>query len=44
MTTEPDATGLPELPPGLAPAWGTPPRPRRGPKPSHSVAQIVAAA
>ncbi|WP_406637062.1 TetR/AcrR family transcriptional regulator [Amycolatopsis sp. WGS_07] len=44
MTTEPDRADLRQLPPGLAPAWGAAPRARRGPKPSHSVAQIVAAA
>jgi AcrR family transcriptional regulator len=44
MTTQPDPVDLRELPPGLAPAWVTAPRTRRGPKPSHSVAQIVAAA
>lgn len=44
MTTEPDPVDLRELPPGLAPAWVTAQRTRRGPKPSHSVAQIVAAA
>jgi AcrR family transcriptional regulator len=44
MTIEHDPADLRELPPGLAPAWVTAPRPRRGPKPSHTVAQIVAAA
>ncbi|MDT8911873.1 TetR/AcrR family transcriptional regulator [Amycolatopsis sp. PS_44_ISF1] len=34
----------PDLPPGLRPAWSAAPRPRRGPKPSHTVAQVVAAA
>ncbi|SEO46685.1 TetR/AcrR family transcriptional regulator [Amycolatopsis saalfeldensis] len=33
-----------DLPPGLRPAWSDAPRPRRGPKPSHTVAAIVAAA
>lgn len=32
------------LPPGVALAWGVTPSPRRGPKPSHSVEEIVAAA
>ena len=44
MPTEPEPDDRPDLPPGLAPAWGATPRPRRGPKPSHSLAQIVAAA
>ncbi|WNV85369.1 TetR family transcriptional regulator [Umezawaea sp. Da 62-37] len=44
MPTEPEPDGRPDLPPGLAPAWVAAPRPRRGPKPSHSVPQIVAAA
>ncbi|MDQ2583542.1 TetR/AcrR family transcriptional regulator [Saccharothrix yanglingensis] len=34
----------PGLPPGLVPAWAAAPRPRRGPKPAHTVAQVVAAA
>ncbi|HEY2062526.1 MAG TPA: TetR/AcrR family transcriptional regulator [Amycolatopsis sp.] len=33
-----------DLPPGLRPAWLAAPRPRRGPKPAHTVAQVVAAA
>ena len=32
------------LPPGLALAWGVLPAPRRGPKPAHSVEEIIAAA
>ncbi|WP_409185652.1 TetR/AcrR family transcriptional regulator [Amycolatopsis sp. VS8301801F10] len=44
MTTEPDSADLRQLPPGLTPAWGAAPRARRGPKPSHSVAQVVEAA
>lgn len=44
MPTEPEPDERPDLPPGLAPAWVAAPRPRRGPKPSHSLAQIVAAA
>lgn len=44
MPTEPEPDDRPDLPPGLAPAWGAAPRPRRGPKPSHSVDRIVAAA
>ncbi|TVT61805.1 TetR/AcrR family transcriptional regulator [Amycolatopsis rhizosphaerae] len=44
MPTEPDPHELPGLPPGLTAAWVTTPRSRPGPKPSHSVAQIVAAA
>ncbi|MEU0791578.1 TetR/AcrR family transcriptional regulator [Amycolatopsis sp. NPDC005961] len=39
-----DRDTTPELPPGMTLAWGGTPPPRRGPKPSHSVAQIVAAA
>ncbi len=35
---------LPDLPPGLAPAWVAAPRPRRGPKPAHTVEQIITAA
>jgi AcrR family transcriptional regulator len=43
MSTEP--RDLPDLPPGLVPAWVTgPDRPRRGPKPAHSVERIIAAA
>lgn len=43
MSTEPRA--FPDLPPGLVPAWGTAPdRPRRGPKPAHSVERIITAA
>ncbi|MEO6087561.1 MAG: TetR family transcriptional regulator [Umezawaea sp.] len=44
MSTEPEPGGSPDLPPGLAPAWVAAPRPRRGPKPAHSLPQIVAAA
>ncbi|MEV6646004.1 TetR/AcrR family transcriptional regulator C-terminal domain-containing protein [Amycolatopsis sp. NPDC051371] len=44
MPTEPEPDDRPDLPPGLASAWGAAPRPRRGPKPSHSVTRIVAAA
>lgn len=44
MPTEPEPDERPDLPPGLAAAWVAAPRPRRGPKPSHSLAQIVAAA
>jgi AcrR family transcriptional regulator len=33
-----------QLPPGLATAWGFSPPARRGPKPGHSVGQIIAAA
>jgi AcrR family transcriptional regulator len=44
MPTEPFPDDRPDLPPGLAPAWGTAPRSRRGPKPAHSLGQIVAAA
>ncbi|WP_018681323.1 TetR/AcrR family transcriptional regulator [Actinokineospora enzanensis] len=44
MPTEPDPRDFPELPPGLAPAWIDTPRPRRGPKPAHTVPGIVAAA
>lgn len=44
MPTEPEPDDRPDLPPGLAPAWGAAPRPRRGPKPSHSLDRIVAAA
>lgn len=33
-----------DLPPGLVPAWVAAPRPRRGPKPARTVAQVVAAA
>ena len=33
-----------DLPPGLALAWGVQPAARRGPKPAHSVEEIVAAA
>ena len=36
-----DRTAEPALPPGLALVWGFPPPARRGPKPGHSVAQIV---
>lgn len=32
------------LPPGVALAWGVAPSPRRGPKPAHSLDEIVAAA
>jgi AcrR family transcriptional regulator len=32
------------LPPGVALAWGVAPGPRRGPKPAHSVEEILAAA
>lgn len=39
-----DRDTTPELPPGTALAWGATPPPRRGPKPAHTVAQIVAAA
>lgn len=39
-----DRDTTPELPPGMALAWGATPPPRRGPKPAHTVAQIVAAA
>ncbi|WP_344860925.1 TetR family transcriptional regulator [Amycolatopsis ultiminotia] len=41
MPIEPDPR---DLPPGLAPAWLGGPRPRRGPKPAHTVAEVVAAA
>ncbi|MEJ3653204.1 TetR/AcrR family transcriptional regulator [Actinomycetes bacterium KLBMP 9759] len=41
MTQTTPATGLP---PGLALAWGVQPSPRRGPKPAHSVEEIVAVA
>src|SRR6266496_1346992 len=44
MPTEPEPDERPDLPPGLAPSWVAAPRPRRGPKPSHSLAQIIAAA
>lgn len=44
MSIEPDPDERPDLPPGLAPAWVAAPRPRRGPKPAHSLPQIVAAA
>jgi len=44
MPTEPEPDERPDLPPGLAPAWVAAPRPRRGPKPSHSLARIVTAA
>ena len=44
MPTEPEPDDRPDLPPGLAPAWGAAPRPRRGPKPSRSLDRIVAAA
>ncbi|SED06479.1 DNA-binding transcriptional regulator, AcrR family [Amycolatopsis tolypomycina] len=45
MPTEPEPDDRPDLPPGLAPAWGAAPlRPRRGPKPSHSLDRIVTAA
>jgi len=44
MPTESDPDDRPDLPPGLVAAWGAAPRPRRGPKPAHSLAQIVAAA
>jgi AcrR family transcriptional regulator len=33
-----------KLPPGVALAWGELPAPRRGPKPAHSVEEIIAAA
>jgi AcrR family transcriptional regulator len=39
-----DNTGGSPLPHGLSLAWGFPPPPRRGPKPTYTVAQIVAAA
>jgi AcrR family transcriptional regulator len=39
-----DRDTTPELPPGMTLAWGGTPPPRRGPKPAHSVAQIVTAA
>ncbi|MFB9931084.1 TetR/AcrR family transcriptional regulator [Amycolatopsis halotolerans] len=41
MPIEPDPRALP---PGLTPAWLGAPRPRRGPKPSHTVEAVVAAA
>jgi AcrR family transcriptional regulator len=41
MSTESDPA---YLPPGLVGAWGGTPRPRRGPKPAHSVQQVVQAA
>ncbi|WP_134729747.1 helix-turn-helix domain-containing protein [Amycolatopsis nivea] len=41
MPIEPDPRALP---PGLSPAWQGGPRPRRGPKPSHTVEAVVAAA
>ncbi|MGK3205777.1 TetR/AcrR family transcriptional regulator [Amycolatopsis sp. MEPSY49] len=44
MVIQPEPDDRPDLPPGLAPAWGAAPRPRRGPKPSHSLDRIVAAA
>src|SRR3954447_25922912 len=44
MPTESEPDDRPDLPPGLVAAWGAAPRPRRGPKPAHSLAQIVAAA
>jgi AcrR family transcriptional regulator len=39
-----DETSEPLLPPGVALAWGSLPIPRRGPKPAHSVDEIVATA
>jgi AcrR family transcriptional regulator len=39
-----DKTSEPPLPPGLALMWGFPPPARRGPKPAHTVAEIVDAA
>lgn len=36
-----DNTDVPELPPGIALAWGITERPRRGPKPGLSVERIV---
>lgn len=39
-----DRTSEPPLPPGLALVWGFPPPARRGPKPTYTVAEIVAAA
>lgn len=39
-----DRTGEPPLPPGLALVWGFQPPARRGPKPAHTVAEIVDAA
>lgn len=39
-----DRETTPELPPGLALAWAGAPPPRRGPKPAHTVEQIVATA
>jgi AcrR family transcriptional regulator len=44
MPTMLDSEHTHALPPGLALAWGVTPAPRRGPKPAHSVAQIVEAA
>ncbi|WP_326565384.1 helix-turn-helix domain-containing protein [Amycolatopsis rhabdoformis] len=43
MPIEPDPR---DLPPGLAPAWASsaPKQPRRGPKPAHTVEEIVTAA
>ncbi|MFD2474504.1 TetR/AcrR family transcriptional regulator [Amycolatopsis silviterrae] len=41
MPIEPDPR---TLPPGLSPAWQGGQRPRRGPKPSHTVEAVVAAA
>ncbi|WP_432846663.1 TetR/AcrR family transcriptional regulator [Amycolatopsis sp. CA-161197] len=39
-----DRDTTPERPPGLTLAWGGAPPPRRGPRPAHTVEQIVAAA
>lgn len=44
MPTMLDSDNTHALPPGLALAWGVTPAPRRGPKPAHSVEQIVEAA
>jgi AcrR family transcriptional regulator len=44
MPTMLDSENVGTLPPGLALAWGVAPTARRGPKPAHSVEQIIDAA